>query len=53
MPVKLDERMKTMGEILCEHVKSLDVDARGTLYVETLPDELLEEVLERVRLSLA
>lgn len=42
----------TTGEILCEHVKSLDLGARGAAYVETLPDDLLQEVLERVRLSI-
>lgn len=52
MHVKLDERTKTTGEILCEHVKSLDLGARGAAYVETLPDDLLQEVLERVRLSI-
>lgn len=52
MHVKLDERTKTTGEILCEHVKSLDLEARGASYVETLPVDLQEEVLERVRLSI-
>ena len=52
MHVRLDERTKTTGEILCEHVKSLDLGARGAAYVETLPDDLLQEVLERVRLSI-
>lgn len=50
--VKLDERTKTTGEILCEHVKSLDLDARGAAFVETLPDDLMMEVLERIRLSI-
>ena len=31
MHVRLDERTKTTGEILCEHVKSLDLGARGRL----------------------
>lgn len=52
MHVKLDDRTKTTGEILCEHVKSLDLAARSAVYVEALPDDLLEEVLERVRLSI-
>lgn len=52
MHVQLDERTKTTGEILCEHVKSLDLAARNAQYVETIPDDLLEDVLERVRLSL-
>ncbi|MBR3503406.1 MAG: type II toxin-antitoxin system PemK/MazF family toxin [Clostridia bacterium] len=50
--VKLDERTKTTGEILCEHVKSLDYNARHIAFVETLPDDLLAEVLERIHMSI-
>lgn len=52
MHVRLDNRTKTTGEILCEHVKSLDYQARGASYVEALPDDLLQDVLDRVRLSI-
>ncbi|MDO4548182.1 MAG: type II toxin-antitoxin system PemK/MazF family toxin [Clostridia bacterium] len=52
MHVKLDERTKTTGEILCEHVKSLDPAARDAAFIETLPGDLLAEVLERIRLSI-
>ncbi len=52
MHVPLDERTATTGEILCEHVKSLDLNARMAAFVEALPSNLLEEVLERVRLSI-
>ena len=50
--VKLDERTKTTGEILCEQVKSLDFQARGAAYLESLPDDLLQDVLDRIRLSI-
>ena len=52
MHVKLNEQTKTTGEILCEHVKSLDLAARNAIFVEKLPEELLVEVLDRVRLSI-
>ena len=52
MHVKLDSRTRTTGEILCEHVRSLDINARGASFLETLPDDLLHEVLERVRLAI-
>jgi mRNA interferase MazF len=52
MHVKLDAQTKTTGEILCEHVKSLDLTARSATFIEKIPDELMEEVLERVRLSI-
>ena len=52
MHVRLDGRTTTTGEILCEHVKSLDFTARKAVLIESLPDDLLEEVLERVRMSI-
>lgn len=50
--VRLDERTATTGEILCEHVKSLDYNARNIAYREKLPDDLLEQVLDRIRMSI-
>ncbi|MCD5414704.1 MAG: type II toxin-antitoxin system PemK/MazF family toxin [Clostridiales bacterium] len=44
--VKLDERTKTMGVIMCEQVKALDVKARKAEFYEKLPNDILEEVLE-------
>jgi mRNA interferase MazF len=38
--------------VLCEHVKSLDLSARNAVFIEKIPDDLLAEVLERVRLSI-
>lgn len=52
MHVRLDSRTGTTGEILCEHVKSLDYRARNASFVETLPDDLLAEVLDRISMSL-
>ena len=50
--VRLDERTKTTGEILCEHVKSLDYNARRIDFIEKLPDDLLSEALDRIRMSI-
>lgn len=52
MHVRLDERTKIQGEVLCEHVKSLDPQARGAVYVERLPDDILEDVLDRIHMSI-
>lgn len=46
--VKLDGRTKTHGTVLCEQVKSLDVEARNCDFVETLPEDLLFEVVDIV-----
>lgn len=46
--VPLDNRTNTTGCILCEHIKSLDLSARKYHVVETLPDDLLEKVIDIV-----
>jgi len=43
--VELDNRTGTKGEILCEQVKAVDLNARQFSLVERLPDDLLEKVL--------
>ncbi|GAV25393.1 transcriptional modulator of MazE/toxin, MazF [Carboxydothermus islandicus] len=48
--VPLDDRTSTTGVILCEHIKSLDLNARKASFKEQLPADLLEEVLERIQL---
>ena len=48
--IPLDDRTKTKGVIMCEQVKSLDLNARHAEFLESLPDDLLHDVLERVAL---
>ena len=43
--VTLDDRTVTRGDILCEQVKAVDLEARQFTVVEHLPDDLLEKVL--------
>lgn len=43
--IPLMGKTKTTGVILCEHIKTLDLNARKFSYVEKLPDDLLEEVI--------
>jgi len=51
MHVKLDERTKTNGVILCEQAKSLDYTARNAVYVEGVPEDIIAEVVKRIQLS--
>ena len=44
--VRLDERSVTTGSVLCQHIKSLDVVSRGYVFVEHLPDDILQEVFD-------
>jgi len=50
--IPLDSRTKTTGVIMCEQVKALDLIARRAAFVESLPDDLLHEVMERIVLSI-
>lgn len=46
--VELDDRTKTSGEILCEQVKAIDLNARQFTLVEHVPNDILEMVLTRI-----
>lgn len=43
--IPLDERTKTTGVILCEHIKSLDLNSRSFQIIEELPKDILEKVI--------
>lgn len=44
--IKLDERTKTTGVVLCDQVKSLDISARNISFREKVPQDILEEVVD-------
>lgn len=44
--VMLDKRTETQGAILCEQVKSLDVQSRHIKFLEKVPEDILEDVLD-------
>ena len=46
--ISLDNRTKTTGVILCEHIKALDLNSRKYQEVENLPEDLLKEVIDIV-----
>ena len=46
--VKLDHRTKTTGVIMCEQVKALDILKRNAEFVETAPDDIVNEVVDIV-----
>ncbi len=46
--VKLDDRTKTTGVILCEHIKSMDIKSRQYKIVESLPNDILQNVIDVV-----
>lgn len=44
--IPLDERTKTTGVVLCEHVRTLDLNARNSVFIEKIPVDLLESILD-------
>lgn len=46
--IPLDERTKTTGVILCEHIKALDLNSKTFQEVEELPKDLLNKVIDVV-----
>ena len=47
--IPLDNRTKTMGVILTEHMKCLDVISRNIQFVERMPEDLLKKTLAYVK----
>ena len=48
----LDGRTRTTGVILCEHVKALDIEARGYKVVERVPSDILARVVQLVGMEI-
>lgn len=46
--ISLDDRTKTTGVILCEHIKALDLNSRTYQEVEQLPRDILDKVIDVV-----
>ena len=46
--VRLDNRTKTTGVIMCEQVKALDVNKRNAEFVEKAPLDIISEVIDLV-----
>lgn len=48
MHIQLDSRTTTTGEIMCEQVKCADISARNATYVETIPADILDDVIDAI-----
>ncbi|MDR2116620.1 MAG: type II toxin-antitoxin system PemK/MazF family toxin [Planctomycetaceae bacterium] len=44
--VKLDQRTKTTGVILCDQTRTLDINARHYAYIEEIPEDILFDVID-------
>jgi mRNA interferase MazF len=44
--VSLDSRTKTTGTVLADQIKTIDIKARPHKFVEDIPDDILDDILE-------
>ena len=44
--ISLDGRTVTTGFVLCEHLRTLDLTARPHNFVERIPDDILQKVIQ-------
>jgi mRNA interferase MazF len=40
-----NQRTQTTGCILCQHIRTLDIAGRGYKFVERLPEDILQNVM--------
>jgi mRNA interferase MazF len=46
--IRLNDKTKTSGVILCDQVKTMDIKIRNFKYLESIPEDILENVLDTV-----
>lgn len=46
--IPLPENFVTTGAVLCEHIRTLDLNARQYTYVETVSPEFLKSIIDTV-----
>lgn len=44
--VPLNAKLQTTGVVLCEHIRTLDLLARNYIFVEKMPKDLLQKVID-------
>ena len=47
-PIRLDERTKTDGVILCDQARMLDLNSRHASFVERAPEDISAEAVDMV-----
>ncbi|MCL2054936.1 MAG: type II toxin-antitoxin system PemK/MazF family toxin [Oscillospiraceae bacterium] len=48
MRIMLDERTKTQGYIMCDQIRTFDINARNPKFAEKIPQDILETVRQTV-----
>lgn len=44
--IPLDSRLTTTGVVLCEHIRTLDLNSRPHVFIEKLPKDLLRKIVD-------
>jgi len=44
--IKLNDKTKTTGVVLCDQARTLDIKARNFEYIENIPEDILSEVVD-------
>ena len=47
--INLDSRTKTVGVVLCDQAKIIDIKARNFEFIEETPEDILEEVIDTIK----
>jgi Growth inhibitor len=50
MHIKLDDRTKTTGSILSQHIRTVDPAVRQVTFIESMPSELTEQTIKNIGL---
>ena len=48
MHIKLDSRSTITGEIMCEQAKCLDIKARNASFIESVPEDILDNAIDLI-----
>ena len=48
MRIKLDNRTKTQGYLMCDQIRTFDINARKPRFAERIPQDILETALQTV-----
>lgn len=46
--LSLPKTLATTGVVLCEHIRTLDLEARQHIYIETVPLDFLHSVIDMI-----
>ena len=46
--IALPQNLNTDGKVLCEHLRSMDIESRGYKVIEHVPENFLQDILDYI-----